>query len=489
MPTYIPNGGESRDPRDPGLPPTGTDGGTGKTRAWCMGLLTDGNYPAVVQFHEDRLGYAGYPTAPQRIDLSCSGIYDTFSTSNVKDGTVTDDLACSFTLSSNQVNAIRWLMSDQNGLLIGTSGGEWLLSPASTGGVITPTNVNAKQSSLNGSSTTVPLRVGNETIYNQIGAKRIRQLVFDYYTNGFQGADLSFRASHLTASGFKQFALQRTPQPIIWALRNDGKLVSILYDRSEQDKPQDCGWALHSIAGDAIVQSICVIPSVDGSRDELWLAVQRTINGATVCYTERMTKLWEEGDATPYDLDGTTEYRFTPELTYYLDSAQRGVFGTPVTTVSGLDHLEGATVGVLADGATHPDCVVTGGAITLARASLDVNVGLKYESRARTMTIEAGAAAGTAQTKKKKIHRVGFRVYDTLGMTVRTTGTGGEQDVTQPFRRTNDLMDAPPPLFSGDFDVDWEGTYETDGTVEFAQTDPLPFNVSMLVVSLETSDG
>lgn len=476
------------DPVDPGPPATGTESGTGNSRAWCAGAYYTGNYPSVVQFHEDRLIFAATPAEPQRVDMSNSGLYEIFSPSALKDGLVVDSNACAFTLSSNEANGIQWLASDQNGLLIGTAGGEWLMRPAVNGGTITPTNVDAKQSSQHGSAPIPPLRVGNETMFVQAGGKRLRQMIYDYYVNGFQGADLSFRASHLTVSGFKQVAYQRTPQPIIWALRNDGKLVSILYDRSEQDKPQDCGWALHDISG-GIVQSIAVIPSVDGTRDELWMAVQRTVNGATVCYAERMTKLWEEGDATAYDLDGTTEYRFTPADTYYLDSAQRGTFGSPATTVSGLDHLEGQTVGVLADGATHPDCVVTGGSITLARAASDVCVGLKYESRARTMTIEAGAAAGTAQTKRKKIHRVGFRLYDTLGLTVRASGTGGEQDVTEPFRRTNDLMDAPPPLFTGDFDVDWEGTFETDGTIEFAQTDPLPFNISMLVASLETQDG
>jgi hypothetical protein len=476
------------DPIDPGVPATGTDTGTGNTRAWCAGAYYTGNYPSVAQFHEDRLIFAATPSAPQRVDMSNSGLYEIFSPSALKDGTVVDSNACAFTLSSNEANGIKWLVSDQNGLLIGTAGGEWLMRPAVNGGTITPTNVDAKQSSQHGSAAVTPLRVGNETMFVQSGGKRIRQMIYDYYVNGFQGADLSFRASHLTVSGFKQLAYQRTPQPIIWALRNDGLLISIPYDRSEQDKPQDCGWALHTIAG-GIVQSIAVIPSVDGTRDEVWMAVQRTVNGATVCYTERMTKIWEEGDATAYDLEGTTEYRFTPVNTYYLDCAQRGTFGSPVTTVSGLGYLEGATVGVLADGATHPDCVVTGGSITLQRSAADVTVGLKYESRARTMTIEAGAAAGTAQTKKKKIHRVGFRLFDTLGMTVRPSGTGGQQDVTEPFRRTNDLMDAPPPLFSGDFDVDWEGTFETDGTIEFAQTDPLPFNISMLVASLETQDG
>lgn len=481
--------GPDADPINPGPPPTGSDTGTGKTRAWCAGAYYGGNYPSTVCFHEDRLCFGATPSAPQRIDMSNSGLYDIFSPSALLDGTVVDSNACSFTLSSNEVNAIRWLVSDQNGLLIGTAGGEWLLSPASTGSVITPTNVNAKQSSQNGSSSTVPVRIGNETIFNQIGGKRIRQMIYDYYVNGFQGADLSFRASHLTISGFKQFAYQRTPQPILWALRNDGKLISILYDRSEQDKPQDCGWALHTLAGGGIVQSLQVIPSTDGSRDELWLAVQRTINGSTACYVERMTKIWEEGDAVPYTLDGVTAYRFAPANTTYLDASARTVFGGPVTTVSGLTWLEGSTVGVLVDGATHPDCIVSGGAITLAAPATDVNVGLKYESRARTMTIEAGAAAGTAQTKKKKIHRVGFRLYDSLGLTVRASGTGGEQNITEPFRRTQDLMDQPPPLFSGDFDVDWEGTYETDGTIEFAQIDPLPLNLSLLVASLDTQDA
>jgi len=475
------------DPVDPGKPATGTDAGTGNTRAWCAGAYYSANYPSVVQFHEDRLIFGAPANDPQRVDMSNSGLYEIFSPSALKDGAVDDSNACAFVLSSNEVNAIRWLQSDQNGLLIGTAGGEWLMRPAVNGGTITPTNVDAKQSSQFGSATVAPARIAETTLSMPPWAV-CRQMIYDYYVSGFQGADISFRASHLTKGGFKQLAYQATPQPILWALRNDGKLVSILYDRSEQDKPQDCGWALHDISG-GTVQSIAVIPSVDGSRDELWLAVQRTVNGATVCYTERMTKLWEEGDATPYDLNGTTEHRFTPADTYYLDSAQRGTFGSPVTTITGLGHLEGATVGVLADGATHPDCVVSGGAITLARAASDVNVGLKYESRARTMTIEAGAAAGTAQTKKKKIHRVGFRLFDTLGLTVRASGTGSERDITEPFRRTNDLMDAPPPLFSGDYDADWEGTFETDGTIEFAQTDPLPFNISLLVASLETQDG
>lgn len=477
------------DSLDPGPPPTGTTTGTGVTRAWQLGAYWLGNFPSIVQFHEDRLCFAGAPSSPQRIDMSCSSQYTIFSPTAVKDGTIVDSNACSFVLNSNEVNSIRWLASDQNGLLIGTAGGEWLMTPASTGAVITPSNVNAKQSSQHGSEPVQPVRVGVDTIFLQAGAKRLRQMVYDYYVNGFQGANLSFRAEHLAAAGFKQLCYQRTPQPLIWAVRKDGALVSILFDRNEQENPQDCGWALYFADGTAKVISAQVIPSPDGTRDELWLAVQRTINGTSRTFIERMSKLWEEGDATPYDLSGTTAYRFTPALTTYLDASIRTVFGSPVTAISGLDYLEGRTVGVLADGSTHPDRTVTSGSITLDRTATDVNVGLKFTSRARTMPIEAGAAAGTAQTKKKRIHRVGFRMFDSLGLTVKATGSGGEQEITEPFRSTSDLMDAPPPLFSGDYDVDWEGTYETAGTVEFSQTDPLPLNISALVVSLETQDG
>ena len=476
------------DPQDPGAPPTGVDAGTGKTRAWALGLYTVGNYPAVVQFHEDRLCLAGCPSQPERVDMSNSGIYETFSPSAVLDGTVTDDSALAFALNSNEVNAIRWLQSDQNGLLIGTAGGEWLMSSAFTNSPLTPTSVSAHQSTQHGSQPIAPVRVGVDTMFVQIGGKILRQMVYNYYINGFQGANIAFRAEHLAAPGIIQVARQRTPQPLIWLVRADGKLASVLYEPTEQQHPQDCGWALQFDYSGISVQSIAVIPSVDTSRDELWLAVTRTLPDGDHTYIERMSKLWEEGDATPFTLNGESGYHFTPSLTTYLDSAQRTVFGSAVTNITGLDHLEGMTVGVLVDGATHPDVVVTSGAITLDAAALDVNVGLKYTSRARTMHVEAGAADGTAMGKKKRIWKVVFRLFSSLGFKVLPNGTGGQLTDVEPFRSTADLMDSPPPLFSGDYNVDWEGTYETEGFVEFLQDDPLPLNVSSVVLKLETMD-
>lgn len=473
------------DPNDPTAPGTADPtGALSPARAWYLGSFYPGNYPSVVTFHEDRLIFAGCPNLPQRLDGSVSGQYNTFSPNAVADGTVTAASAYAFSLNANTVNVIRWMQSDQHGLLIGTAGGEWLLSPGTTGQAISATNVSAKQSTLYGSEPIPALRIGNETMFTQEGGRRLRALKYDFYVDGFQGPDVSVLSEHLTVSGIKQYALQKSPQQIIWVVRNDGALASISYDRDQDEQ----GWYLHQLGGDPTttkVLSVACIPSPDGSRDEVWLAVQRVINGATVCYVERMTKLWEVGDAVQYTLSGTTQTKYVPRDTYYLDAAVRAVFGTPVTTITGLSWLEGQTVSVLADSATHPDVVVTGGAITLQRSALDVCVGLGYTSKSQTLQIEAGGADGPAQGKIKRIHRLIVRMYDTLGLTLRA-GTN-TQDVS--FRYSDGLMDAPPSLFSGDQPMVWEGTYDRDGYVSWEQDQPLPSNISMIAAQLETQDG
>jgi hypothetical protein len=473
------------DPSDPGV--TVPSGAVAANRAFQMGSFTPGNYPAVVTFHQDRLLFAGCPNTPQRLDASVSSQYSTFSPSAVLDGTVTDSCAYGFALNSDAVDAIRWLESDSHGILVGTSGSEWLLNAGSLGNAITPTSIVAKQSTKYGSAIQASLRVGLETLFLQIGGRRLRALKYDFYTDGFIGPDISVLSEHLTVGGFVQYALQRTPQQIIWLVRADGTLVSISYDRDQDEQ----GWVLHQMGGDPAttkVLSVAVIPTPDASREEVWLAVQRTINGSVSVTVERMSKLWEIGDAVSYTVNGVTETKFVPANTTYLDCAARTVFGSPVTTVTGLTWLEGQTVSVLADSATHPDCVVTGGAITLQRSALDVNVGLNYTSRAQSMQIEAGGGDGPAQGKIKRIHRIIMRLFDTLGLQT-TAGNAGAPVNDIPFRDSSDLMDAPPPLFTGDIQITWDGSYDRDGYVIWEQTQPLPSNVSAVIAQLETQDG
>lgn len=473
---------DPNDPLDPGT--SAPSGAVSAVRAWYMGAFYPGNYPAVVTFHEDRLVFGGCPNLPQRVDASVSSQYNVFSPNAVADGTVTAASAYAFSLNTDTVNSIRWMQSDSHGLLIGTAGGEWLLSPGTAGEAISATNVSAQNSTQYGSEPIAPVRVGLETIFTQQGGRRLRSLKYDFYVNGFLGPDITVLSEHLTVTGFKQLALQKTPQQIIWGARNDGQLVNVSYDRDQDEQ----GWNLHQLGGDPAttkVLGVATIPSPDGTRDEVWLAVQRVINGATVCYVERMTKLWEAGDAVSYTLSGTVQTKFVPQDTYYADCAVRTVFGSAVTTITGLTWLEGQTVSVLADSATHPDVTVTGGTITLERSATDVCIGLGYVSTGQTLQIEAGGADGPAQGKIKRVHRLIVRMYDTLGLTL-IAGIN-QQDVS--FRYSNGLMDAPPSLFNGDMPLAWEGSYDRGCYVSWEQTQPLPSNISMIAAQMETEDG
>lgn len=483
-----------RDPLDPGGVPSGADPGvTGNgsgVRQWALGAWFAGNYPGAVHFHEDRLCFAGAPQYPQRIDMSNSGAYELFSPSALLDDTVTAANACSFSLNSNTINAIEWMQTDQHGLVIGSAGAEWVVDSASTTEPISPTSISAKQIDEYGAVGVSPLHVGKSTLFLQLGGRKLRDTKYNFALDGFEGGDLSPLAEHLTVGGFTTLCVQRTPYQILWLVRQDGTLVSVSYDADQNE----VAWCPHTIGGysdsaqtkPAKVLSADVIPSPDGTRDEVWLAVQRHVNGADVVYIERMSKVWEVGDAVLDTSVSPPLSRYVPTLTTFLDSSQRLVVTDPVTEVSGLTWLEGQTVGVLADGASHPDCNVVGGVVTLDREAKDIVIGYHCPTVATTLPVEAGGADGPAQGKIKRIHNVIFQVYESAGFSV-VGANGLVTDV--PFRATNDLMDEPSPLRTDSVPVRWEGTYDRGGQITFQQSQPLPLNVSGLVIQLETQDG
>ena len=155
------------------------------------------------------------------------------------------------------------------------------------------------------------------------------------------------------------------------------------------------------------------------------------------------------------------------------------------TTVTGLYHLEGKTVSICLDGATHADKTVSGGSVTLDAPGGIVHVGLRYTSTLQTMRIEAGGGDGPAQGKTKRIHRVAFRLLDSIGGEYGPNET--DTDEFQ-YRDGNDPMDIAPPLFSGDIEVAWPSGYETDGYVTIVHDAPQPFMVQAIMPRLSTQD-
>ena len=221
----------------------------------------------------------------------------------------------------------------------------------------------------------------------------------------------------------------------------------------------------------AKVESIATI-SGELNEDELWCVVQRWVNGAVV----RQIECFSEFD---FDETAAADFKFLDShLTYS---------GVAVTTLSGLSHLEGETVSILADGATHATKVVSSGAVSLDRSAKKVIIGLPYDSVLQTMRIEGGAAEGTSQGKTKRISKVVLRLFETVGVKV---GPSLAKLETIPFRTTSSLLSSPvDTLLAGDKEIEFDDDYNTDGFIFIKQDQPLPCSILAIYPTVVTADG
>lgn len=156
-----------------------------------------------------------------------------------------------------------------------------------------------------------------------------------------------------------------------------------------------------------------------------------------------------------------------------------------VTSISGLSHLEGSTVQVLADGGAHPDCTVSAGAITLNRAASKVTVGLSCPAKLQTMRLNAGGNDGTSQGKTARINKAVVRVFQSLGLKY---GHRFDQLDEVDFRTALMDMDSPPDLFTGDLILDWPGEYDTHPWLCFQADQPFPSTIVGVMPTVSTYD-
>jgi hypothetical protein len=426
-------------------------------------LSTSNNYPSVVTFFEQRLVFAASNNNPQTLWFSKSASYLDFTV-----GTNADD-ALIYTIAASQVNAIRFLSATRI-LMIGTSGGEYVLTTTNDG-PITPTTTQIRKYSNYGTANVQPVQVADVTLFLQRGNRKVREFryVGEVDTAGYQAPDMTILAEHITEGGITQFAYQQEPDSVIWAVRGDGTLLGMTYRRDEQV----VAWHKHIIGGEydegqAIVESIATLPN-ETTEDELYMVVKRTIDGDTKRYVEKLN-VFEFGDATTgaYFVDSGLEYS-----------------GGAVTSLSGLWHLPGEEVSVLANGASHPDRTVADGEISLAFSATSAAVGYGYTSEMQTLRLEAGSVDGTSQGKPKRIHAITLRLYRTVGLEVGPAAADVDRIY---FRDSSMSMDTAVPLFTGDKTVEFPGGFENDDRIYVRQTQPLPLTVLALYPRLNTFD-
>ena len=513
-------------------------GSTSASTDWSLGSFsTTTGFPSCVSFFEQRLVFAASINNPQTVYFSKSGDYENMD-ANIG-GTVADDDAIIYTIASNQVNAIRFLTSART-LIIGTAGGEFVVSGGGDNNAVTPTNIMIKKQSNHGAANVDAISVGNATLFLQRAKRKIRELAYNFDVDGYIAPDLTILAEHITEGGIIEMAYQEEPLAILWCVRDDGELIALTYQREQEV----VAWHRHIVGGsfgtgNAVVESVAVIPTED-SEYELYVVVKRTINSATRRYVEYLhTFDFNESNNTTFNyldsqlslskssttltagisatattvpvdsisgLSTAGKIKIGGEIIAYtgitnlnLTGCTRGSDSSTATAhlvkavtkevvniITGLNHLEGQTVSILADGATHPTKVVSSNQITLDRFATDVKIGLQYTSILKTMRIDAGSQDGTSQGKTKRIYEVTARLFETVGVEVGPDLNNMERI---PFRTSADPMDQGIPPFTGDKQVEFRGNYDTDGFMMVRQTQPLPLTLLSLYPRLVTNDG
>lgn len=416
---------------------------------------TAGEYPTAVAHHERRRWFAGTGDGPQNVWATRNGTLSNL-TSSVPSRA---DDALQFRIAAQQQNAIRHLVPLAD-LLALTAGGEFRIF-ADGGPAIAPDTLSVKPQGFSGASEVQPVLTTASAIYVQAQGSRVREITYDPSGTGFyRSIDASILATHLfDGHQITQLAYTRAPDSTLWAVRDDGVLLGMTYVPDQQVY----GWHQHHTAG--AFESIAVIP--ENNEDTLYAVVRRVVDGRTVRYIERLKPRMFTEQADAFFVDSGLTYS-----------------GAPVTTITGLWHLEGKAVQVLADGAVVVGKTVLDGQITLPTAASVVHIGLAYVSDMVTLPLAYEGAPASGQGTMKNVGKVHLRV---VRSSVAKAGPNFSNLREYPARLVSDPYGSPPSLQTREVSLSIDPSWNTDGTVCVRQDQPLPLTVAAL--ALDTAVG
>lgn len=437
-----------------------------------MWSATNG-YPSCGAFFEDRLVVAGVPAYPENIRGSVVGDYENFSP-----GTEDDD-SYDFSINGKTVSLIRWI-DPREYLVLGTVSSEWMLGSNESGkSSITPTNIDAKRQTTCGCADIDPLPINHCTLFVQSSLRKIREFTLNptSVNTEYVAPDLTRLAEHMTAGNIAGMCYQQEPFSVVWVWMADGSLASLTYLREEEV----VGWASHPMDGN--IESMCSIPG-DG-YDEVYAIINRTINGSTVRYIEVLEKICTDDNATFVANKGLNAFYVDCGVTYN---------GAPATVITGLGHLEGEAVSVLADGAVKAGHTVASGQITLTTAASVVHVGLDIAGKITTMRPALSLNDGTSQGKMMRIINLIIRVLNSgtfkAGRDATNVDEYGfasyDQTAYQVLFATSDTpLGSPVALYTGDKKVPFDDEFNRDGRLSIIQDKPLPLNIVAINAEIE----
>lgn len=414
-------------------------------------------WPGTVSYHQQRRVFAGSANLPQTVWMTRSAT-ESIMTSSLP---VRDDDAIVFKISAREANTIKHVVPLKDLILLSGSAAWQIVAQNSD--VLTPRTISINPQSYFGASDVQPVVVGQAAIFGEASAAHVLELTYRYEIAGYQTTDISLLAPHLfDGLGIIDLAYAPTPK-VIWGVRSDGVILGCTYVPTQKV----LGWHQHSTANGTF-ESIAVVP--EGSDSALYAIVKRTINGRTVRYMERKRSRMFATLADSFFVDSGATY-----------------VGAPVTTLtSGLWHLEGQKVAILADGAVQPQATVTNGSVTLQNAASKIHVGIPITAQAQLLPFAQQSAqdGGFGQGVQKNVNAVNVRVNGSSSIFAGPDFT----HLRQLKQRTTENYGSPPNLVTGVINIVLDGSWGPDGQVCFQQTDPLPITIQSVQLEMTLGD-
>jgi len=443
--------------------PTVTFSSGTATATATLAASTSGN-PSTVTFFQQRLVLAAPPQGLQTFYMSQTGAYYNYNVSNP----IKSDDAITSSIVAGQLNEIKSMVSVPAGLMLMTNNAAWMVNGGSYGTPVTPSQIAANAHSYNGIGDVPPIIANFDVLYVQAKGSIVRDITYNFYANIFTGTDISVLSSHLFYGyTIREWAWAQEPFKVVWAVRNDGTLLSLTYLKEQEL----IGWA-HSDTNGTFKSVATITETVSGnSVDAVYVVVQRTINGSTVQYIERFA-----------------ERNFTTVADAWCVDAAKQYSGAPATNFSGAAHLAGATVTGLADGnVITPFTMPVSGNFTLSTPASKVTIGLAFTPQLQTLNLDIGDP--TIQGRRKKVSAVTVRVQDTLGLSIGKSFSSlvamKDLVIGNVGSQTNELVTG---LVTGDARTIITSQWDEPGQFCIQQSYPLPATILGVIPEITKGD-
>lgn len=417
----------------------------------------DENQPRFVALFEQRAYYAATPKQPQQIWASRTGLYEDFTK---KDGeTILDDHSFTYTIFSNDTNGIEWLLA-MGALIIGTAGAEFKMGSTSAIDPVTPKNVRVSVQTHYGSASVRPLRIGSSVIFIQRSKNRIRSFEYSFSEDQYTAQDLTIFASHILMGRVRDMQVQSAPDSYVWLVTETGQLIGCTYEKAQKV----LAWHRHTTTNGKFT-SLCILPTQ--GNDRLYVSVERDINGVKRTFIEVLIDSWEPADVA--------------EDAFYVDSGLT-YEGEPVTSLVGLQHLEGCTVSALVDGWVHPDMVVKNGGIKLQSPGSKIHVGLRYKSQFLSLVPQSQQRITLGSTRR--INEATIALEDSADFFYKAAT---ETHVEITYDGPTKVMNKAVPLTSRHHAINVTGKSEKTAQLQLWQDRPLPLIIRGIVYTINPS--